>query len=641
MAIWNLIAAAAAFQGVPAPLPLLSPMLGSHMVLQRDRLNTFWGWAAPGSTVTVTLDGKKATGVARSDGKWEARIRPPRVGGPYTVSIDGPQHVQLDDVLVGDVWVCSGQSNMEMGISMVNNSASEIAAANYPGIRLFVVQHATAFQPAPTPVGSWAPCTSANIAQGGWNGFSAVGYFFGRELHKRLNIPIGLVETSWGGTVAEAWTSEHGLRPLRDFDPVLNLIDEQTKLGAPNMAQRLENWFQANDQPTRQNAQAPSYDTAMWSSAHLPTTFEKIGLGGFDGVVWFKREFDLPEVPDGGAILSTGNADDSQTTWINGIRVNDTFALGYGKASLQPGILKPGRNEIAIRILDTGGPGGLTSPNEHLALRLPGDKLFALAGDWKYKAGADLKASTPMPPNLDDNPNVPTVLYNGQIAPVAPLAIKGAIWYQGESNAGRAEQYRRLLPAMIGDWRRTWGQGNFPFYIVQLANFATRHPQPVEDAWAELREAQTMTANKVKHSGLAVTIDIGDRVDIHPKNKQDVGLRLALAALHSTYGFNIPYSGPEFRAARREGTALRVTFSHSDGGLQMRGGTAGFQIAGPDGKFYWADARVDGQTVVLTAPEVREPVAVRYAWDTDPEAHLYNGAGLPASPFRWPMLAKK
>jgi sialate O-acetylesterase len=325
--------------------------------------------------------------------------------------------------------------------------------------------------------------------------------------------------------------------------------------------------------------------------------------------------------------------DDFGTVWVNGLKVGNTY-LGIGPQlfPLSSNYFHPGKNTIAVRMIDTGGPGGMNAGGSQI-LHLGNAAMPLEHGQWRWAKGANLAQSTPLP-MMGGNPNVPSVLYNGMIAPLVPLAIKGAIWYQGESNAGRAKQYQKLLPAMIGDWRQAFGQGDFPFLIVQLANFQVRHSQPVDDAWAELREAQAMTARDVKNSGLAVAIDIGDRNDIHPKDKQTVGLRLALQALHVAYGNNgIEYSGPIFKAARRNGSTLVLTFEHAQG-LNSHGDLKGFQVAGADGTFHWADAKIDGQKVIVSSPEVGDPVYVRYAWDTDPEAALYNGAGLPAVPFR-------
>ncbi len=618
-----------------APLPFLSPVFSSHMVLQRDRTNVFWGWTVPGEKVTVTIGEKKASGKAGADGKWMVRMPAPPVGGPYGVAVDGSQHVQLEDVLVGDVWICSGQSNMEMGIGLVNNAQNEIAAANYPEIRLFNVTRAVAASPQAIPVGSWAVCTPQTIAANGWGGFTAVGYFFGRDLYRHLKVPIGLVETSWGGTIAESWTSRAGLSKFPEFQPAIKAVESIGAEGTPG--EKLDRWYKANDKGSSEGWENPTLNDAGWKVAEPTAAFSHNGLGAFDGVVWFRKEFTLPEGSDlGAAALQLGTVDDLDTTWVNGQRVGE--GLSYGerpKYTVPASLLKIGRNVIAVRVLDTGGEGGIMVPAGEM-LTLANGQSMPLGGmKWRLSPGAQLTRNNPLPAILDGNPNVPTLLYNGMIAPIVPLAIKGAIWYQGESNADRALQYQRLLPAMIGDWRKSWGQGDFPFFIVQLANFSQRHADPVEDAWAELREAQAMTARNVKNAGLAVAIDIGDRGDIHPKDKQTVGHRLALAALKKAYAVDIVYSGPEFKSAGKEGAKVRVIFDHAEGGLKAAGGKVlGFQLAGADKKYVWATATIDGSTVVVSAPGVGSPMYIRYAWDTDPEATLYNGSDLPAIPFR-------
>lgn len=637
MYIAGLIASFVLAQGNDTKLPFLSPIFTSHMVMQRDRPNTLWGWTDPGSQITVTIADHRASATADKTGKWMVRIAPPPVGGPYQVAVDGSEHVKLDDVLVGDVWVCSGQSNMEMGIGAVNNATDEIAKANYPTIRLYMVQKTTAPSPLATPVGEWLECNSKNVAANGWGGFSAVAYFFGRELNQRLKVPIGLVDTCWGGTIAEAWTSKPGLSRFPEFQPAIAALDEFGKAGSPTVGQMLEKWMAANDPGSAANDQwaKPDIDESEWKATPVPT-YESVGLGNFDGVVWFRQEVDLPDpLPAGSIQLQLGSIDDMDTTWVNGVRVGERFSVGdYRQYALPSGLLKPGKNSIVVRVLDTGGPGGIQSPDNQNLLLADGTRI-PLGQGWKCRSGADLAKSAKLPTIYSGDPNVPTALYNGMIAPIVPLAMKGAIWYQGESNAGRAAQYQKLLPALINDWRKQFGQGDFPFFIVQLANFATRHPEPTNDAWAELREAQAMTVKSVRNTGLAVAIDIGDGADIHPKDKQNVGLRLALAALHVAYGQDLPYSGPVFRSLHRDGTTLRVRFDHVDGGLKTSGDKLlGFQVAGKDGKFFWADARIEVNEVVVSSASVPEPAAARYAWDMNPQATLYNGAGLPAIPFR-------
>jgi len=620
-------------------LPFLSPVFGDHMVLQRDRTNTLWGWTTPGEPVTVTIQGRKSRGVADKSGKWMVKITPPPVGGPYQVSIDGPSHALLQDVLVGDVWICSGQSNMEMGVGLVKNAGGEIAAADHPGIRLFLSPHATSYDPIPVNPGTWAVCSPTSIAQGGWGGFSASAYFFGRELNRRLRVPIGLVQTCWGGTIAEAWTSRPGLKPMRDFDASLAQIEATKNAKGTPYSQLVTEWFAKNDPGVPGGWAAPEYDDSKWRSVGTTTNFDKIGLSKFDGMVWYRGIVDLPaDAPTDGAVVNLGMIDDADNTWVNGKAVGALTQWNVERHYTIPsGVLKPGRNVVAVRVLDTGAEGGLYSPESDLNVKLSDGRVIPFGGSWKVQEAGELSKFTPYPQDVSNNPNVPTVLYNGMIAPLVPLAIRGAIWYQGESNADRAKQYQRLMPTLIKDWRKQWNQGDFPFFIVQLANYMEAPKDPSDIGWAPLREAQTLTTKKVKNTGLAVAIDIGDAGDIHPKDKQNVGYRLALAALKVAYGQEISYSGPSYRSMKVEGDRIRLSFDHVDNGLKLKAGDVqphSFQVAGPDKKFYWATAQIDGNQIVVRAPDVAKPVAVRYAWASNPPANVYNGSDLPMVPFR-------
>lgn len=628
-------------------LPFLSPVFGDHMVLQRDKPNTFWGWTTPGATVTVRINGKQAKAVAdKKDGKWTAKVTPPPAGGPYTVSIDGPEKATLEDILVGDVWICSGQSNMEQGMLMVNNAQAEIAKASHPQIRIYNVPHAVSYTPLPVNGAQWQVCTPQTVAEGGWGGFSGVAYFFGRELNQKLKVPIGLVQSAWGGTIAEAWTSREGLTPLKDFDTRLAQVKTAASATGTPYAKQVEDWFQKAD-PDR-DWMDDGFDDAGWKKADSMLNFDSLGLPQFDGLVRYRRIF------EGGAganaaKLVLGQIDDADETYLNGVRLGSTVNWNLQRVyDLPPGLLKAGSNVLAVRVYDQAGPGGFMSNPKDIFVEFADGQKITLDGEktWSYQPVAELAKLPPFPADSASNPNVSTVLYNGMIAPIAPLGIKGAIWYQGESNADRGVQYRRLLPALIGDWRKHFGQGDFPFLIVQLANFTNPPAQPGDDNWAELREAQALTAKNVKNAGLAVAIDIGDPADIHPKDKQSVGYRLALAALKVAYGQNIAYSGPQYKSMKREGGLIRLTFSHADRGLRAKNGRLlGFAIAGEDRKFHWAQAEVAGpDTVIVSSPDVSKPTAVRYAWAANPPgATLYNGAALPAVPFRtdnWPLLSQ-
>ena len=630
----------------PPALPFVSPAFGSHMVLQRDRPNALWGWTTPGTRVTVALAGRRASALAGTDGKWTVRLAPPKVGGPYTVTIDGDRHVELGDVLVGDVWLCTGQSNMEMGVGLENGGPAEIAAANDPSLRLYIAPHQTALEPQPTNGGTWRVCTPETVAQDGWGGFSAVGYHFGKALRREVGIPIGLVEVVWGGTNAESWASREALLRLGDFDPALAGIARARAGGGAPYVKQVEDWLATNDPGSRPGAQwgATDLPDASWTPVAVPTGFGALGLDAFDGVAWFRREITLTEAQAAGAAtLDLGVVDDYDTAWVNGVKVGDLGAQNaLQRHAIPAGTLRAGRNVVAVRVLDTGGAGGLTSPAEALALTLADGTRLPLAGEWRGHVGSALFGRSPFPSDTTNNPNVPTSLYNGMVTPLLPLSVKGAIWYQGENNAGRAYQYRRVLPAMIGDWRARFGGGDFPFYIVELAAFQPRAQLPVESDWAELREAQALTAKRVRNSGLASAIDVGDAGDIHPKEKKTVGERLALIALARDYGKPVVYRGPTYRSLTLRGSEAVVAFDHTEGGLVPRGGPLGeFSVAGADRKWRWATARIEGDRVVLSSPEVPRPVAVRYAWQTNPAATLTNGAGLPAVPFRtddWPGI---
>ena len=625
--------------------PFLHPLFCDHAVLQRGVAVPVWGWSAPGAKISVSFAGQTRAAVADKNGKWMVRLKSMRASSESrTLSVSNfttHESAVISDVLVGDVWLCSGQSNMEMGVGACN-ATIDIATANFPLIRLLTVPHHIATAPVDTLACQWLPCSPETIMQGSWGGFSASAFFFGRELNRELNLPIGLIHSSWGGTIAEAWTSAEGLEPIREFnDAVQNVRDTAGGKKAEDYGITFEKWCQQKEVGTKQGwASATTFD-ASWKSVAMPQYFEQVGLPDYDGIVWFTREFELPAEWSGKDVkLELGQIDDLDTTWVNGVKVGQmNLFYQFRSYTIPASVLKSGKNIITIRMLDTGGNGGFTGPAERLKISLAGDNSTApisLAGNWL------MHDSTPMaqlgePPRIPDagNPNVTTVLYNGMIAPLLPFAIRGAIWYQGESNADRAKQYQRLLPAMITDWRTRFGVGKFPFYIVQLAACEATNPQPRENNWAELREAQTLTAKNLPNCGLALAIDIGDAADIHPKNKQEVGRRLALAALAQTYGKKIEFSGPWYRSMKISGEKIRLKFDHLGGGLVARGDQlTGFAIAGADNKFVWANAVIAGKTVIVSSPEIAKPVAVRYAWDINPVCNFYNQAGLPAVPFR-------
>jgi sialate O-acetylesterase len=599
-------------------------LFGDSMVLQRDLAIPIWGWAEPGERVTATMAGKSATAAAGVDGRWSLKLEAFPAGGPHELVVGGRT---FKDVLVGDVWVCSGQSNMEWTVNGCRNAREEIATADFPRLRHVLVPKRISARPeVDVPGAAWQACSPRTV--GNW---TAVGYFFGRHLQRELDVPIGLIHSSWGGTICEAWTSAEALKTMDDFRPVV----ESLQGPAPDPKEyeaKLGVWQRAMEKldAGREGKWAdPDVDVSSWKTMALPRLWE----GSFDGVIWFRREVMVPAAGD--LTVSLGPIDDEDETYWNGTKIGGTSGWQAPRVYKVPAAaVRAGRNVLTVRVLDTGGGGGIYGKPEQM--KVEGGP--SLAGPWSYKVGFDL-AKAPgrpaPPPFAGGNPNVPTALYNGMIAPVIPYGIKGAIWYQGESNVGRAKQYRTLFPTMIKDWRSRWGVGEFPFLFVQLANFLPARPEPGESAWAELREAQELTLT-TRNTGQAVIIDIGEANDIHPRNKQDVGTRLALWALGTAHAKSGVISGPIYDAMSVEGPRIRVKFKHVGGGLVARDGPLKtFAIAGADKKWVWADAAVEGETVVVSHPQVPAPTAVRYAWADNPEGcNLYNKDGLPASPFR-------
>jgi len=627
----------------------LPAMFTDNMVLQQKTEAPMWGKAQPNSSVKIvpSWDRKAYSAQADAAGQWKTTIPTPSAGGPYQIKVTATNSITLNNVMIGEVWICSGQSNMEMPLSgwgKINNYEKEIAAADYPKIRLLQVEKATSSYPLDdvnVVSGGWQECSPATIS-----GFSATAYFFGRDLFRSLDIPIGLIHTSWGGTRAEAWTSKESLMMMPDFR---QSAEEFAQLPRDKEQQKVffrkksEEW---NDDVTSRDfgflnneavAAKSSFHDDDWISVSLPGPWENNGLPEFDGFAWFRKTIDIPENWEGNDLtLSLGAVDDSEVTWFNGEIIGSTDGAGTPRKYLIPAEkVKKGNAVIAVRVLDTGGLGGFAGKETDLYIAPVGKETLRenLTEGWKFRTSVNLNDVGPQPQNNINSPHNPSTLYNAMIAPVVPYAIKGAIWYQGESNAGRAYQYRTLFPLMINDWRAKWGYA-FPFYFVQLANFMQQKEEPGESSWAELREAQLQTL-RLEHTGMAVIIDIGDAADIHPKNKQDVGKRLALQAREKTYGQKITGSGPLYQSYTIENGKIRISFAPNPSKMvAIEGVLKGFSIAGPDKKFVWADAVIEGDQVVVSSPEVPFPLAVRYAWADNPLCNLFNEAGLPASPFR-------
>jgi len=642
----------------------LASVFCNYMVLQRGIRVPVWGTASPGDKVTVQFAGRTKSAKAGPDGRWSVTLAPlPASHEPREIrissSIDKLQS-SITDVLVGDVWVCSGQSNMEWPVGSSNNAVGETAAASYPNIRLFTVPRKAELKPGLDLGASWCPCTPDSIGL-----FSAVGYFFGRELHRKTGVPIGLINASWGGTIAEAWASRDALMANPFFRRVVK--EYETELVAPTEArkslmEKQAEWARLHDHKDTDNTgEARGWHQADasvtdWKEMDLPRNWQSAGHE-YSGIFWFRREIEVPADWAGRDLtLSLGPTDKSDVTYFNGTRVGSLTMEDRPDAWCTPrvytvpgALVKAGRSVIAVRVTSNIYQGGFIGVPSQMRL-VPagaGDATsIPLAGVWRYaiEANYGLVPPAPPPPRGAGNPNSPYVLFDNMIRPLLPFAIRGAIWYQGESNAGQARRYQTLFPLMIQSWRDAWKQGDFPFLFVQLANYSLAKHEPAESAWAELREAQTMTLELPK-TGMAVITDVGEAMDIHPRNKQDVGLRLALPALAAVHGFKgLVYSGPIYKAMRREKDRIRLDFEHVGGGLVVHGpALSGFAIAGADKRFVWADAVIDGDTVVVSSPQVPKPVAVRYAWADNPPCTFYNAADLPASPFRtdtWPGITE-
>lgn len=633
----------------------LPAVIGDAMVLQRDSKIRVWGWADPGEPVAIAFLGQSFKAKADRSGQWSAALGPYPAGGPHEMSIVGKNSLKLSDILIGDVWVASGQSNMEWplkgpwGVS-VDNADREIAAANFPQIRLLAVEQKTAPRPdSDTTSEGWRAVTPETVARA-----SAVAYFFGRELHQRYQVPIGLIQASWGGTVAEAWMSESALRRFPEFaqsTKALRGTSEEARAAYRDCAQRRTAWYRAHAQDDRGRVDGrniwadPKFDSSAWPTIVLPQAFAACGkdFDGFAGAVWFRRTLTVPSEQLGKPVfLSLGSLVSDDVTYFNGQQVGATQGFLKSREYVVPAKhVRAGENSIVVRLTGINEPTfactGLLGPADQMVANV-GTKQVPLSGIWSYMPGPDLQdfpRADAIALAANPSPNAPTALFNGMINPLRPMRIKGVIWYQGESNADRPAQYRTLFPALIGDWRKQWGY-DLPFLFVQLAGFGPNKPEPADYPWAELREAQTM-ALSVPGTGMASAVDIGNEHDIHPSNKQDVGRRLALAAAKVAYGEDIVHSGPTYQSMKTENQQIRIRLSNVGSGLLIRdkyGYGRGFEIAGADGEYHWAQARLDGQDVIVSSPLVEQPTAVRYAWSNTPDGNVYNREELPAVPFR-------
>lgn len=627
----------------------------NHMVLQREQWIPVWGQAQSGDLISVSLSRATVETITDADGRWLARLPGQVAGGPFTMTVrSGGSEVRFEDVWVGEVWVASGQSNMQMVVSACLDAPREIARADYPGIRMLTAARvAVVKRQENLGGGEWKLCSPDTAG-----GFSAAAYYFARELHLKLGVAIGVIDSSWGGTVAEAWTSREGMQA----DPCLkHYVDKLDRFMGPEGQIEREavdiarkEWAasvptDAGNLGVEKKWHTLDVDEADWDGMTLPGSWQVAGHD-YSGVFWFRREVVIPSVWAGQELeLHIGACDKRDFTYFNGTFLGSLGMEDSPEAWCTPRVYKipgqlvrNGRNVISVRVFSNIYQGGMIGPAKEMWIApvgASGQDRLPLGGEWRFRIERNFgKVMTAPPVQIygDGNPNTPSVLFNGMIAPLVPYAIRGFIWYQGESNRSRHGEYRYLFPALIRDWRQKWGRPDLSFYFVQLANYIAVKATPDESDLASLREAQRLTLEVMPKTGMAVSIDIGEAGDIHPKNKQDVGRRLAACALAKDYGFpEYIGSSPLPVASWSHEGQVAIQFQHAATGLEARGGKVlGFAVAGADRIFHWAEAVIEGHDrMVVTCAEVSDPRWVRYAWADNPVCNLYGATGLPVSPF--------
>ena len=670
----------------------VAPPFTDHAVLQCGRPVPVWGTATPAEQVVVEFAGQKKVATADAAGAWRVVLDPmpasaePRVlsvqcsgvsvqGGPGANQSSPdlkpetrnlkPSAIAVSDVLVGEVWLASGQSNMEMLLKDATNGEAEVAAAEFPQIRMLAVAHASAPEPAKAIRGAWTVCMPATAGQ-----FSAVGYAFAREIHQRLHVPVGIVNASWGGSPIQPWTPWETAQSVKAMQPRLDAFAEQNRLW---LADKAEYEKQAQAETARQAAERqewtrrlvdedigqrehwfdPATDTRAWRPLDLPMPSVAEALNTM-GSFWFRQDVEIPPAWVGRKlVLNLGAIDDGDVTWVNGREVGRTlYDVRDGwrtprHYAVPAELVTNPRVTVVIQAVNYVFTMGVHGKAADMSLSLADDTTAApvsLATTWQVHLGTEVDVTAQPAAFRSPWPQHPWGdiggFYNAMVRPLAGYALRGFLWYQGESNANEPAVYAELFPALIRGWRDAWGQERLPFYFGQLAGFCARQRDPIErGSWAEVREAQAR-ALALPNTGMAVATDIGDAADIHPKNKQEVGRRLALWALAKDYGQKVECSGPLYDSMKMRSGRIHLRFEHTKGLRAADGGrVTGFAIAGADKVFYWADAQVDGRSVTVSSDDVAKPVAVRYGWAFNPLGNLVNGDGLPAAPFRtdtWP-----
>lgn len=615
-------------------------LIADGMILQRNTDLKIWGWADPTEQIMVKFNGEKYRTVTDKNGEWQVIIEPMKAGGPYSMEIAGKNKIDIKDILIGDIWVCSGQSNMTHNFGRHQERyAKEIAEANYPKIRQIFVPTTAVLEGPVTDNENlkWEVATPETVLN-----FTLVGYFFVLKLYEKYNVPMGIINTCVGGTKIEAWTSEEG---FKEFPEISKTIVQNKDTAYVNEINRIVK-AERNSKSTKSKDKGllanikwfdPEYKPLNWKSINIPGFWEDQGISKLDGVVWYRREIEVPEaMTQKEALVKLGRIVDADELYINGQSIGNTgYQYPQRKYKVPAGILKPGNNLFVVRVTNQSGKGGFIPDKPYYLLA--NNDTIDLKGTWEYKVG---EVFTPQHFNAKSirAQGQPTALYNGMIAPFTNFAVSGALWYQGESNASDPEFYGKLLPNLIEDWRTQWNNPELPFFIAQLPNFMDVDYLPTESNWAEMRDVQLQTTLSTTNCGIGINIDLGEWNDIHPGNKKPVGERLALQAMEIVYNeTDLVSSGPIYKSQRIEDNKIILTFDHIGSGLVS--GNAEelnhFSISGEDKNFIWAKASIQNNEVVVWCDEILNPKFVRYAWANNPDfANLYNREGLPASPFK-------
>ncbi len=621
----------------------LPAIFSDNMVLQRNVLIPVWGIADAYEKVEVKFNRQNKTVTADINGKWVVKLNAENAGGPYELTIKGTNTILIKNILIGEVWLCSGQSNMEWTVSQSNNAKQEIVNANKPFIRHIKISHTISSLPqSEFTTDGWKECNSTTVGE-----FTGVGYFFAKQIYDSIKVPIGLINDCWGGTNIETWISREAFESSNEFKemiagmPRINL-DSLSILKVKSSELRIEALQGAKPEGLNTNFfKEISFDDSKWPILNQPQLWEPQSIGELDGVVWLRKTITLAEADSKQrAILELSKIDDDDIAYVNGVKVGSTNQWDAMRKYLIPiGVLKEGKNVIAVRVVDNGGGGGIYGDAADLRLRFDNASV-SLAGDWKFQVESIIKTT--------NQNSLPSLCYNAMINPLIPFAFQGVLWYQGESNEERAYQYRKAFPLLINDWRGKWDNQNMPFYFVQLATFFATGNSNDGCGWAELREAQALTLN-LPNTGMVVTTDlVDDPKDIHPTNKQDVGKRLAAIALNNLYKKEMICSGPTYKSMEVKGNEIILLFNNIGSGLatpDKNGFINGFEIAGTDSVFYFANAFIKGDNIILSSEKVATPMAVHFGWMGDAtQCNLFNKEGFPVVPFRtddWKNITKQ